>query len=152
MPGLKDQSTPQSQPPSLKKSSSSSKNQSSIASFFQKKPIDTSRQKGTVHSDDYDNSKTSVAGVTESNGYHRPLTGSSSSLKPAPSSDAFDPSTSPTREEPRSILSAKDRDIGLPSPITPVNGTTGPKKPNDNERSLTLNYDSPSRKVSTSID
>lgn len=148
MPGIKkEQFTPGSQLPSLRKSNSSSANQKSIASFFQKKPIEPSQTEVKVTTVNFDSvTKT----ITSSNGTHskQPFLGSSSSLTPAPSSDAVEQGDSPIRNQPNTAKALESQNNGLPSPITPVNERTYEAKPKINGTSLTLNFDSPSRKVS----
>lgn len=148
MPGVKkEQSTPSSQPPSLKKSTSSSMNQKSIASFFQKKPIDTSQAKTNVPPLVLE-SGARAAKSSNGTGSRKPFLGSSSSLTPAPSSDAIEQASSPTRDHPTAASASRAQSNGLLSPITPMNEGDNAKKPKANGISLTLNFDSPSRKVS----
>ncbi|KAL9001712.1 MAG: hypothetical protein Q9188_005324 [Gyalolechia gomerana] len=126
-------STPAGQPPTLKKSSSSglsgSKNQKTLMGFFQKKPLNSS--------------------PCETNGLP-PVNGSatrgySSSLTPAPSSDAL--------EEPDSLLKVSSpKDIGLanglPSPVTPaIVAVTG----QSTGANGLLHFNSPSRKAKKAI-
>lgn len=120
--------TPSSQPPSLKKSSSSqsSKNQKTIMGFFNKKPSDTPPRNP--------NELPTVNGSA--------TRGHSNSLTPAPSSDP--------PEEPGSAQKATIRQVngtsqanGLPSPITPANASGIEANTNGS-----LHFNSPSRKVS----
>ena len=119
----------QAQAPSLRKSTSSSTKQTSIAGFFQRKtnasspkeptlPVRTSPRKRSRHA----------------------VIGSDQSLTPAPSSDAASPvaDDGPRLQEVSSKLGAR----GLPSPITPADSVA---KLEDAQSSSGFN--SPSRKV-----
>ena len=135
MPGNRQsQSESMSQPSSLKKSSSL--NQKTLASFFQKKPVDVSQAKVPP----------TKLGSTADSGYTA-LSGSSSSLTPAPSSDAIEQNSSPVREALDAAQKPNTQNIGLPSPVTPIIHGDTKNKPKTNEAKLTLNFDSPSRKV-----
>lgn len=120
-------STPK--PPSLKKSSSgsqSSKSQKSITGFFQKKTAETSQENPRL-----------PAGKKSSKV-------SSSSLTPAPSSDAPE-----YPEEMDGLVTgtdAQEKSTGLPSPITPLDG--GKTAASRNPIKLPFGFSSPSRKVS----
>ena len=149
MPGIKkEQSTPGSQPPSLKKSTSSPMNQKSIASFFQKKPFEQSQAKVHVPSLILDSSAKATKS-SNGTGNRKPFHGSSSSLTPAPSSDVIEQESSPIRDHPIAFEASRVERIGLPSPITPMNEGDTSRNPKANATSLTLNFDSPSRKAST---
>lgn len=122
-------------PPSLKKSTSSqsAKNQSSIASFFQKKtgtepelPVNGFAKDSAAKS----SPKASI---------------STSSLTPAPSSDA------PEYEEetPSGSTQRKPIAIGLPSPVTPAGDRV--KHEQSNGLEAPKSFYSPSRKVDISI-
>ena len=122
-------------PPSLKKSSSSqtAKSQSSIANFFQK--------------------KTSHEPQLPINGFAKESTGkisskasiSTSSLTPAPSSDApeYEQETGTERPEGKPLA------IGLPSPVTPAGATI--KHERSNGVGASKGFYSPSRKVEMSL-
>ncbi|KAL9017447.1 MAG: hypothetical protein Q9185_005209 [Variospora sp. 1 TL-2023] len=123
------QRTPSSQPPSLKKSSSSqsSKNQKTIMGFFQKKPFNTPAS--------------ALDGLPTANG--SATRGPSSSLTPAPSSDP--------PEEPESFPKASQQLNGIssahalpPSPITPATATMNEQ---DAVANGSVHFDSPSRKA-----
>ena len=126
-------STPASNPPTLKKSTStsmsSSQGQKTIVGFFQKKSMNSSIYQ--------------LDGLPPAAG--TATRGPSSSLTPAPSSDAL--------EEPESFVkapSAPDNigtENGLPSPTTPANAIQVGKATGNNG---SLHYNSPSRKVSQS--
>lgn len=133
------QATP-APPASLKKSTSgsqSSKNQSSIASFFSKKPAEPPANGNPMNN----GLLSRVNGCSEKNGGKKLSGGSSQSLTPAPSSDAV--------EEDAQLAEAKvekrfAKPSGLPSPITPatenISQVNGHKVPQA--------FYSPSRKVS----
>ncbi|KAL8917641.1 MAG: hypothetical protein Q9208_007822 [Pyrenodesmia sp. 3 TL-2023] len=124
--------TPARPPPSLNKSTSSqsSKNQKTIMGFFQKKPsnIPTHEPNGLPK----------ISGSA--------TRGPSSSLTPAPSSDP--------PEEPESLqkgpkqLNGFGSANGLPSPITPANGTVNEEAAGPNGLSY---FNSPSRKAKKAI-
>ncbi|KAL8946474.1 MAG: hypothetical protein Q9222_007135 [Ikaeria aurantiellina] len=137
-------STPPGQPPTLKKSSSSSqssKNQKSIMGFFQKKPSGTPTPalvqlptiNGSVKSAKASSSAFSTKVATR---------GPSSSLTPAPSSDAM--------EEPEDLESTSDHPNGLravnglPSPITPASMVANGE---DAMVNGSVAFNSPSRKA-----
>lgn len=121
-------STPK--PPTLKKSSSgsqSSKSQKSITGFFQKKSAETSQENPRLPAPIKKLSKSS-----------------SSSLTPAPSSDAPE-----YPEEMEGLVIGKDareKSTGLPSPITPLDG--GKTATSRNSVKLPFGFSSPSRNVS----
>lgn len=121
-------STPK--PPPLKKSSSgsqSSKSQKSITGFFQKKSAENSQESPRLPAPAKQLSK-----------------GSSSSLTPAPSSDAPE-----YPEEMEGLVIGKDaeeKSTGLPSPITPLDG--GKIATSRNPIKLPFGFSSPSRSVS----
>ena len=128
-------------PPSLKKSTSgshSSKNQTSIAGFFQKKPA-TSSSNG--------NSKPNCSALpvrsSPSKKTKRFIQGSDQSLTPAPSSDAVekeeDQKTRPA------IANGSFKGNGLPSPLTPAGVTNGDSPANS--LAVPIGFYSPSRKV-----
>ena len=125
--------TQTSKPPSLKKSTSgsqSSMNQQSIASFFQKRAIEGQPAKPDLPRKIANIGK-SANGVKESLST-KPAIRSSSSLTPAPSSDAI--REEDIRNEASEETNTGDFANGLPSPITPANGSS-------------QNFNSPSRKV-----
>lgn len=129
-------------PPLLKKSSSgsqSSKSQQSITGFFQTRPVDSpqanqrlpSRRQGLANS-----FNGSVLAKEESRG-------SSSSLTPAPSSDALEELDLVETMEIAKILDIIDN--GLPSPVTPAGGAVNGDA--SSSPNLPLGFSSPSRKV-----
>lgn len=131
-------------PPSLKKTSSSqsSKNQKSIVGFFQKRSALTSPSSTQLAS-----TNPSVQS-DKSNSVKKVARGLSQSLTPAPSSDALEEDSSDDRAETKEQSAEKDN--GLPSPITPVSdAAAGNITPSTIK--VTLNYNSPSRKVSSFI-
>ncbi|KAL9024700.1 MAG: hypothetical protein Q9196_006318 [Gyalolechia fulgens] len=126
-------STPASQPPALKKSSSSgqsgNKNQKTIMGFFQKKPSDSSPRE--------------INGLPPVNG--SVTRGPSSSLTPAPSSDALEEPDSPLKApNPKNIGFAN----GLPSPVTPAGVAVAGQSTSANGL---LPFNSPSRKAKKAI-
>ena len=139
------QSAPAATPPLLKKSTSgsqSSKDQKSILGFFQKKASEVPKTASTAQS------KANGTALPLNRSRRTtlpkpPLRGSSSSLTPAPSSDAL--------EEPDEFsigvddLVAADDFTGLPSPITPAISAinVGTLK----EEDVSSSFNSPSRKV-----
>ena len=140
-------SSPAAPPPTLKKSTSgsqSSKNQKSILGFFQKKATDSpqSLSRGTSK---INRPSTQTDGVAKKILAKRPARGSSQSLTPAPSSDALEELD--VQDEEAYKKGIMDKENGLPSPITPVPGLGGDGFP-DIEPSSSLNFSSPSRKVS----
>ncbi|KAI4173967.1 MAG: hypothetical protein LQ348_006446, partial [Seirophora lacunosa] len=121
--------SPSSQPPSLKKSSSSqsSKNQKTIMGFFQKKPSNTPTR--TVH------------GLPAASG--SVTRGTSSSLTPAPSSDP--PEETETFRKAPGHLNGDASTNGLPpSPITPATAAVIGK---DTVANGSVHFSSPSRKA-----
>ncbi|KAI9715476.1 MAG: hypothetical protein M1812_005952 [Candelaria pacifica] len=129
-------------PPTLKKSTSSTqsmKGQSSIQSFFSKRP-------GAVGSASATPSRAGPANpnsIPHRNAKSAVNRGSSQSLTPAPSSDALQPPSSPSdgvkvKKEPRGY--------GLPSPITPANGDVPTE-----ELGEEAVYSSPSRKSKKAV-
>lgn len=116
--------------PPLKKSSSgsqSSKSQKSITGFFQKKLAETCQESPILPAPAKKLSRDP-----------------SSSLTPAPSSDALE-----YPEEMDGLVIGKDageKSTGLPSPITPLNG--GKVAASQNPINLPFGFSSPSRKVS----
>ena len=146
-PPKASQSTPKANPPTLKKSTSgsqSSKDQKSILGFFQKKSAEASKTPATA--------QPKINGsILPLNGSRRTtlpkgtVRGSSSSLTPAPSSDALEEPDE--KENIKSEVSAPGDMIGLPSPVTPAVSARGGVLDEDDVPS---SFNSPSRKVSVS--
>lgn len=136
-------------PPSLNKTSSSqsSKNQKSIVGFFQKRSALTSPSSTQLASTNRDSPVSSVQS-DKSNSVKKVARGLSQSLTPAPSSDALEEDSSDDRAETKEQSAEKDN--GLPSPITPVSDAAAGNIPPSTIK-VTLNYNSPSRKVSSFI-
>lgn len=135
-----------SAPPSLKKSTSGSQSgQKSIASFFQKRALEGQQAKVPVPAAlPIASQQTNGLGRKTLSG--KPTRGSSSSLTPAPSSDAIQHEDA---EEPVCSRSKQASvDHGLPSPVTPASAVTV-EEPASNTIDLPLMFDSPSRKVGT---
>lgn len=131
--------------PSLKKSSSSqsSKNQKSIVGFFQRSG-NTSSPSTQLASGDKDFSVRSVKSE-KPNPYKKPVRAISQSLTPAPSSDTLEEDSPEENSETKKYPNKKDN--GLPSPTSPTDDLTSEKLP-ANTAKMTLNFNSPSRKVS----
>ena len=127
-------------PPSLKKSISSSKNQTSIAGFFQKKGLDTS----TIPTPTLNRSKLPLRQSPRKKSTKSYSSTSISSLTPAPSSDAAE-DVEPETETPPIASDTNGAVNGLPSPATPASiiasgdGAADDKPPKG--------FYSPSRKV-----
>lgn len=68
-------------------------------------------------------------------------------MTPAPSSDAVEEDSSEDRAETKE--QSVEKDNGLPSPITPISDAAAGNIPSTVK--VTLNFNSPSRKVSTFI-
>ncbi len=139
------ESSPAAPPPSLKKSNSgsqTSKNQKSILGFFQKKSTDSPPlpKNGTSLSSPM------PQGVARKRLANRPaaMRSSSQALTPAPSSDAAEGLTSEDIMDEKGDQAVGEN--GLPSPVTPMNGTS---KGNGFQGGATdlLTFNSPSRKV-----
>jgi len=139
-------STPK--PPSIQKSSSSSqsnpvKNQKTLLGFFQKKggpfPSHTSNV-NAISNGAFESLPTPAA--KKSFKENKPV--SSASLTPVPSSDAIE-IPSPQSSETRLPPEGRNKENGLPSPITPASGgaTNGLLK----EEVERVELSSPSRKV-----
>ncbi|KAI9789807.1 MAG: DNA mismatch repair protein msh6 [Piccolia ochrophora] len=146
-------SSPAGPPPSLKKSSSSSqstRNQSSILGFFQKASAELPSRttSGAVQEKV---SPKPVKGVSEtaSEPFQPAGKHSSSSITPAPSSDAAKAS-SPTAEPSMDTLS-KDQSNGLPSPVTPATDGNGTKAVNILDSADMTAFSSPVRKAKKAI-
>ncbi|KAI9762813.1 MAG: DNA mismatch repair protein msh6 [Chaenotheca gracillima] len=141
--------SPEVQPPSLKKSTSSSQsasNQRSILGFFQKS---SSNGASTAPDSTSLRSKTSQPGS-----FIKKLTArksSSQSLTPAPSSDAIGPSSSQEEDPAREDLDVVQN--GLPSPMTPANGKASKSLSAAAENSSSVNgaFSSPSRKAKQKV-
>ncbi|KAI9702359.1 MAG: DNA mismatch repair protein msh6 [Candelina mexicana] len=129
-------------PPTLKKSTSSSqsmKNQSSIQSFFSKRPGGATSACGTIRTD----VSSGPNGIPHRNAKPSYKRGSSQSLTPAPSSDALEPPSSPSN----GVKVENERKChGLPSPITPANGDV----PSEEASDLVVSS-SPSRKSKKAV-
>lgn len=127
-------------PPSLKKSTSSSKNQTSIAGFFKKKDPalstnDTPRINGAA---------LPIKSLSKTNGLKNSSGSSNQSLTPAPSSDGVDE----LRDEEVARPAYSKGNIGpngLPSPITPANFIDASDPGQENL--VPRGFYSPSRKV-----
>ena len=102
-------------PPSLKKSTSSSKNQTSIAGFFKKASMQSSTN-GTVRPN---SAILPVNGLARMNGTKKSPRGSSQSLTPAPSSDAAEGLHDEIVQPEPVEVNGKGHSNSLPSPITP---------------------------------
>ena len=140
-PQTPSNSTPKN-PPSLKKSTSGSQlsNQKSIASFFPKTSVDRQATKVPV------TTKLPIVPKVANGVQRRPaVRGSSSSLTPAPSSDAVEDGDVGDEVSPSGI--AANGASSLPSPVTPAGGTAT-KAPKSVANGSSLKIDSPSRKVS----
>ncbi len=128
-------------PPALKKSTSSSKNQTSIAGFFRKKdPVASANEEPSITA-----SGLPVNGLSKSNGIKKSSVSSSQSLTPAPSSDAVEEvggevETKPTKKK------GNYASNGLRSPITPASVVDASDPGQENI--VPKGFYSPSRKVS----
>ena len=133
-----------SAPPSLKKSTSGSQSgQKSIASFFQKRAVEGQQAKVSVPSS-LPVVPQQIDGLGKKPQFSKSTQGSSSSLTPAPSSDAIERGDS---EEPVRLQNDKTPvGNGLPSPVTPASGVAV-EEPASKAINLPLMFDSPSRKV-----
>jgi len=102
-------------PPSLKKSTSSSKNQTSIAGFFRKKDSGPA----TIGTPKINGSALPVHASPKKHGLKKLSSAPSQSLTPAPSSDAAE---EVIEEEDKKLAKLNGNGInnGLPSPITPA--------------------------------
>ena len=141
MPGstkIANEST--SAPPSLKKSSSSSKNQTSIAGFFRKRDSETA----SSATPKINGSALPVHSSPKKNGFKKPSVTSSQSLTPAPSSDAVEEKDEETDVKPIKV-DGNHKSNGLPSPITPASAVTIDKSTVD--EIAPKGFYSPSRKV-----
>ena len=138
------QSTPKANPPSLKKSTSgsqSSKDQKSILGFFQKKSGDGPRLP-VITQPKVNGSTLPVNGPRRTALPKGSVRGSSSSLTPAPSSDALE---EPDEQENIKVGEPPPGDVmGLPSPITPAVSAAGGVLDEDD---ILPSFSSPSRKV-----
>lgn len=128
-------------PPSLQKSTSSSKNQTSIAGFFRKKDSVAS----TNGTPSITGRGLPVNNLSKSNGIKKTSFSSSQSLTPAPSSDAVDELGEEAEMRPVK-KTGKHAFNGLPSPMTPASvvDATDPGQ----ENIVPKGFYSPSRKVS----
>lgn len=125
-------------PPALKKSTSSSKSQTSIAGFF--------RKKDSVASTDGTPNNTATT-LPKSNGIRISSISSSQSLTPAPSSDAAEELGGEVQKKPVKKM-GNHASNGLPSPITPASVLDASDPGQENM--VPKGFYSPSRKVSTS--
>ena len=127
-------------PPSLKKSTSSSKNQTSIAGFFKKASIQPSTN-GTAKPN---SAILPVNGLARMSGAKKSPRGSSQSLTPTPSSDAAE-GLDDEVVQPESVgVNGKGPSNSLPSPITPSNAAA---VENQVDVRAPKGFYSPSRKV-----
>ena len=127
-------------PASLKKSTSSSKNQTSIAGFFKKSASQDCtkgipRPNGVVRP---------VNGLAKLNGVTGSTRGSSQSLTPAPSSDAAEELYNDHTHIKSVKLNRNDASNSLPSPITPASAASLNEQVDD---TVPGGFCSPSRKV-----
>lgn len=130
--------TPKAPPPSLKKSASSSKSQTSIAGFFAKSTPATT--KGISDSNALMLSKNGLAAKK----HYR---SSSQSLTPVPSSDAAEPG-----KEEESAPAPRNGHTGsssLPSPVTPASVSEVSDQTHSTE--VPKGFYSPSRKVNREL-
>ena len=134
-------------PPSLKKSTSglqSSKNQTSIAGFFQKKTATPS-----ISSTSKINGSVFPVRSSPSKKYKRYPAGSDQSLTPAPSSDAVEKEEEEDELKPV-VANGTSKPNGLPSPITPATVINGQLL--SNGRAVPAGFYSPSRKARSTFD
>ena len=141
---VKSESSPATQVPSLKKSTSGSQsgqNQKSILGFFQKKEIGSSQE--TANGTPKLNGSGAPSNATEKKTLvQRIPKGPTQSLTPLPSSDALDDEQEDQNEV--EVLNHRPKMNGLPSPITPAaNASSGNSTSFDDG----LPFSSPSRKV-----
>ncbi len=127
-------------PPSLKKSTSSSKNQTSIAGFFKKASMQTSTN-GTARPN---SAILPVNGLGRMNGAKNALRGSSQSLTPAPSSDGAEGLHDELVQPEPVGTNGKGPSNSLPSPITPTSAAAVEKQV---DAGAPKGFYSPSRKV-----
>ena len=127
-------------PPSLKKSTSSSKNQTSIAGFFKK----ASRQPSTNGTARPNSAVLPVNGLAKMNGAKNALRGSSQSLTPAPSSDAAEGLDDEVVQPEPVGVNGKGPSNSLPSPITPTSAAAVERQV---DTEAPRGFYSPSRKV-----
>jgi len=133
--------TPSAPPASLKKSTSSSKNQTSIAGFFRKAQ---GTQASTNDAPRLHSSTLPINGLAKK-GANR---GSSQSLTPAPSSDAVAPEDVKEEENIKPVKRNGNVSNGLPSPITPASAVNAGDGVGDDV--VPKGFYSPSRKVRVS--
>ena len=141
MAGLSRTPGPTPAPPSLKKSASgsqSSKNQTSIAGFFQRKA-----SAPAVNGTPPTNGSVLPVRNSPSHKTKRSTEGSNQSLTPAPSSDAVEQEE---RDAPRPVVAkGHTKGNGLPSPITPAGIVNGDSPVQGH--TIPTGFYSPSRKV-----
>ena len=127
-------------PPSLKKSTSSSKNQTSIAGFFKKASIQPSAN-GTARPNSV---LLPINGLARMRGAKKSPRGSSQSLTPAPSSDAAEGLDDEVVQPGPVEVNGKGHSNSLPSPITPSSAAA---VENQVDVRAPKGFYSPSRKV-----
>ena len=140
MAGSKTPNGAPAPPPSLKKSTSSSKNQTSIAGFFKK----ASMQPSTNRTARPNSAILPVNGLARMSGAKKSSRGSSQSLTPAPSSDAAEGLHDEVVEPEPVEVNGKGPSNSLPSPITPSSAAS---IENQVDVGAPKGFYSPSRKV-----
>ncbi len=128
-------------PASLKKSTSSSKNQTSLAGFFKKSSVPATNGAPKLHS-----TTLPINGLARKNAANR---GSSQSMTPAPSSDAVVPEDVKEEKDNEPVKFNGNASNGLPSPITPAGAVNGGDFLEDD--AVPKGFYSPSRKVRSSV-
>jgi len=127
-------------PPSLKKSTSSSKNQTSLAGFFKKKdPVASTNSMPRVNG-----TALPINSFSKRNGIKKSSTSSSQNLTPGPSSDAAEELGEEVESMPLK-MKGKYASNGLPSPITPASVVAASDPGQENI--VPKGFYSPSRKV-----
>ena len=140
--------SPANNPPSLKKSNSRSQSnmsQKSIASFFQKRGVESSAAKANVPSK-LPNTSQAANGTKQRSLPFNAARGSSQSLTPAPSSDAIEEDD--MEDVFQELINETNGADTLPSPITPASGALAEERPLTVNKS-SVDFNSPSRKVCT---
>jgi DNA mismatch repair protein MSH6 len=135
-------STPK--PPSLKKSNSSQneKNQRTLFGFFQKKESQSSQATSQASVASHKSSPIPAKSSGKRNGVRQ---GSTTTLTPAPSSDAPAPPSPELDPTPLTASNGlENQENGLPSPITPADAKADVITSKDQSE---VTYFSPSRKV-----
>ncbi|KAL8741582.1 MAG: hypothetical protein Q9190_005831 [Brigantiaea leucoxantha] len=144
----RNSTSPPINPPSLKKSlsnSQSGKTQKSIVGFFQKRSLESSASP-TPALPRINGTSLPVNGVTSKRLAKRATRGPSSSLTPAPSSDAIEELLADSK--PCLGVMGNAQVNGLPSPITPASCSTARNEEGDQEL---LQFNSPSRKAKRKV-